>query len=85
MTPEEQQKIKDGLKSIRLAQREVVKQLSDATWLADYYKMRYDETRTALIECRFDNYGLEDMVAALQKQLGDKGLDIKLGDDLDVV
>lgn len=84
MTAEEQQMVKDGLKSIRLAQREVLKQLSDAIWLADYRLMRIHDTHVALIECRLDNRGLEDMVAALKKQLGDKGLDITLGDDLDV-
>lgn len=85
MTPEEQQKIKDGLSFIRLAHREVVKRLGHATWWGNYYKMRYDDTRVALIECRLDNRGLEDMVGALQKRLGDKGLDIALdNDNLDV-
>ena len=85
MTAEEQQKVKDGLKFIRSAHQELQKRLGTAIWLRNYYKMRYDDTRTALIECRLDNRGLEDMVGALQKRLGDKGLDIELGNDLDVV
>lgn len=85
MTAEEQNKVKDGLRSIRLAHRELLKRFGAAICRGNYYKMRYDDTRVALIECRLDNRGLEDMVGALQKRLGDKGLDIKLGDDLDVV
>ena len=85
MTAEEQQKMKDGLSSIRLAHQELQKRFGTAIWLRNYYKMRYDDTRVALIECRLGNRGLEDMVAALQERLGDKGPDLKLGDDFDVV
>lgn len=85
MTAEEQQVVKDGLKSIRLAQKEVLKQLGAAICRADYFEMRYHDIQEAFVSARLDIRGLEDMVGALQKRLGDKGLDIELGNDLDVV
>ena len=85
MTTNERQTMKDGLESIRTAHKELLKRFADAIWLANYRLTRIHDTHVALIECRLDNRGLEDMVAALRGQLGDKGLDIELGNDLDVV
>ena len=50
--------------------------------LCNYYFRRYHDTRRALIGCRLDKIELEAMVESLQKQLGDKGLDINLGNDI---
>lgn len=50
--------------------------------LCTYHSNRYHDTRRALIGCRLDKIDLEAMVESLQKQLGDKGLDINLGNDI---
>ena len=58
--------------------------LRSMTELCAYYYNRYHDTRCALISCRLDKLSLESIVEALTKRLGDKGLDITFGDDLDV-
>ena len=84
MTAEDRQKIKERVEATKSAHQKLLKLFGAAICRGNYYKMRYHDTRVALIECRLDNRGLEDMVAALQKQVGDNGPDLKLGDDLDV-
>ena len=92
MTAEEQKVMKEGLAIYRHALVAVAKQRTEAEVeskaairLGVYYYRRYHDTRRALIACRLDILSLETMVKALQERLGDKGLDIKLGDDFDVV
>ena len=75
MTPEEETVVRRGIVALKVAHRELC-----------YYSERYHATRGALIGCRLDKIELERMVESLQEQLGEKGPDIKLGDDdLDVV
>lgn len=76
---------KEALVAVAKQRSEVEAKLISMTRLCAYYFTRYNDTRSKLARVGFNKIGLESMVAALQERLGDKGLDIKLGDDLDVV
>lgn len=56
--------------------------LTSMTRLCAYYFRRYHNTREALINCRLDRGELEKIVESLTKRLGDKGLDVNLGNDI---
>lgn len=84
MTPEEQMVVRDGLSALRRARNELQRKPTEIDRLGSYYRMRYHDTRDQLGTAWVNIRGLEDMVGTLREQLGDKGLDITLGDDLDV-
>lgn len=91
MTAQEE-KLRKGLNIYRQVAAAATEQRNEArrkltaiTRLGSYYCMRYHAERRALVACRLDILGLESMVEALQKRLGDKGLDLDLAsDNLDV-
>jgi|GEM_PF-4152957 len=78
----EQQVRIDRLTLLTKISKESQAELTSMTRLCAYYFRRYHDTRLALINCRLDKQDLESMLETLTKRLGDKGLDISLGDDI---